>query len=213
MLTDSEYAKNHRGSKARAVAAETNKRWSDRQKIECVTTFLMLGGSVAMTSATLKIPEQTIWTWKKSRWWHDMVSEIKQEDRLVLSSKLKKVMEKSWDVVADRLEHGDFIFDQKKGELVRKPVSLRDAAKVANDSVILREKLEMNENFTVDGNQIEDKLAKLAKAFQDLAKGVVHQPEPVAEDIEFVEEVPGDNVVEYPMDEENLDALDEGSER
>lgn len=203
MLTDSSYAKNHK-SKNRAVNAETNKRWSDRQKIECVTTFLALGGSVALTSAALKIPEQTIWVWKRSEWWHDMVSEIKQEERLELSTKIKKIVEKSWEIVGDRLENGDFIYDQKKGELIRKPVSLKDAAKVANDSVVLREKLELNENFTVANDQIEDKLAKLAKAFQDLAKGVVHQPP--AEDIEFVEQVASDG------DEGEDSAMDEGRE-
>jgi hypothetical protein len=194
VLTDSEYAKNHRGSRARAVAAETNKRWSDRQKIECVTTFIALGGSVALTSATLRIPEQTIFVWKRSEWWNDMVNEIKQEGRLVLSQRLKKIVEKTLVVVEDRVVNGDFIYDQKKGELVRKPVSMKDAAKVANDTIILSEKLEVNENFTVDGNQIEDKLAKLAKAFQDLAKGIVHQPEP--EDIEFVEQIDEEEINE-----------------
>jgi hypothetical protein len=125
--------------------------------------------------------------WKKSEWWNKLVSEVKQEERLTVSSRLKKVMEKSWDVVADRLEHGDWIYDQKAGELRRKPVSLRDAAKVANDASLLRERLDMNDNFTVAADQIEDKLSKLAKAFTDLSKGIT-KPEVVAEDIEFVEE-------------------------
>jgi TRAP-type mannitol/chloroaromatic compound transport system substrate-binding protein len=97
-------------------------------------------------------------------------------------------MEKSWDVVSDRLQHGDWIYDQKAGELRRKPVSLRDAAKVANDTALLRERMDMNENFTVAADQIEDKLTKLAKAFSDLSKGKLEAPQ--AEDIAFVEEVP-----------------------
>lgn len=188
MFTDVE----DRKSKKRLRGVDSvGKHWSDKQKLEAVTTYLMLGGNLRLTSYTLKIPDQTLYMWKKSEWWNKLVSEVKQEERLTVSSRLKKVMDKSWDVVADRLEHGDWIYDQKAGELRRKPVSLRDAAKVANDASLLRERLDMNDNFTVAADQIEDKLSKLAKAFTDLSKGVV-KPETVAEDIEFVEELPTD---------------------
>ena len=184
MFTDVE----DRKSKKRLRGVDSvGKHWSDKQKLEAVTTYLMLGGNLRLTSYTLKIPDQTLYMWKKSEWWNKLVSEVKQEERLTVSSRLKKVMDKSWDVVADRLEHGDWIYDQKAGELRRKPVSLRDAAKVANDASLLRERRDMNDNFTVAADQIEDKLSKLAKAFTDLSKGIT-KPEVVAEDIEFVEE-------------------------
>lgn len=199
MLSDSPRYKPMKGGKNRPIAVETNKHWSDRQKLEAVTTYLMLGGNVIMTCATTQIPEQTIYKWKKTEWWNTLVNEIKQEERLILSTKLKRVMEKSWEVVGDRLEHGDWQLNQKTGELVRKPVSMRDAAKVATDSVILREKLDMNESFTVHADQIEDKLAKLAKAFQDLAKGV--KPPPPVEDIEYVEQVGEEDALDDKWEE------------
>lgn len=187
MLSDGNSFKHMKSGKNRDVFATTNKRWSDRQKIECVTSFLLLGGSVALTSTATKIPAETLHGWKKTEWWNELVREIKQEERLTLSTKLKKIVDRSWDIVADRLDHGDYLYNQKTGEMVRKPVSMKDAAKVANDSVMIREKLELNDNFTVAADQIEDKLTKLAKAFTDLAKGV-KPPEPV-EDITYVEEI------------------------
>jgi hypothetical protein len=191
MLSDSPNGKLQKSGRNRPIEAATKLRWSDRQKIEAVTTFLMLGGNVIMTSVTSGIPEDTIYKWKATEWWNTMVNDLKQEERLVLSSKLKKVVDKSWDVVADRLEQGDWIYDQKKGEMRRKPVSLRDAANVAKEATNIREKLDMAENFTVQADQIEDKLTKLAKAFSDLAKGI-KPPEP-AEDIEYVELVNPEN--------------------
>ncbi len=166
---------------------QKKKHHSDKTKIEVVTAYLMLGGSVGLTSAMTKVPEQTLFAWKRTEWWADLVAEFKREERLTLSSKLKKVVDKSWDIVSDRLENGDYIWDQKAQQLVRKPVSLKDAAKVALDSSVVREKLDRTENFTVDGDQVHDKLDKLAKAFADLAKGV--KPEAPAEDIEFIEEL------------------------
>jgi hypothetical protein len=194
-LADGPRAKTYK-IKSRSIS-DVNKHYSDRQKIEAVTTYLMLG-SLPLTAAALKMSEHTLIAWKRSEWWKDLVQEIKREENLVLSNKIKKIVDKSWDVVADRMEKGDFIYDQKTGKLKRKPVSMRDANKVAMDSVLLREKLNMNENFTVAADQIEDKLTKLAKAFGDLAKGI--KPEEPVEDIEYVEVV---------NSEENTDAIHE----
>lgn len=183
-LSDGPRAKTYK-IKARK-ANDVNKHYSDRQKIEAVTTYLMLG-SLPLTAQALKMSEHTLHSWKKSDWWHELVTEMKREENLLLSNKIKKIIDKSWDVIADRMEKGDFIYDQKSGQLIRKPVSMRDVSRVAIDSSLLREKLNMNDNFTVAADQIEEKLTKLAKAFSDLAKGV--KPSEPAEDIEYVEVV------------------------
>lgn len=145
-------------------------QYTDKEKLNAVTTYLMLG-SIELTAATLKIPDRTLWYWKRSEWWSELVNEVKKEDRLVISSKLRKVLDKSWHLVEDRLENGDWFFNQKTGELQRKPVSLRDASKVAFDAATLHDKLDKQDHFVVATEQIEDKLAKLAQAFADLAAG------------------------------------------
>jgi hypothetical protein len=159
--------------------------WTDKEKLNAVTTYLMLG-SIALTAATLKIPERTLWYWKRSEWWNELVSEVKKEDRLVISSKLRKVLDRSWSLVEDRLENGDWMFNQKTGELFRKPVSLRDVSKVAFDAATLHDKLDKQDHFVVATDQIEDKLKKLAQAFTDLAQGKKHSVEDVI-DITFTE--------------------------
>ena len=80
-------------------------------------------------------------------------------------------MDASLVLVQDRLENGDWIYDQKEGELRRKPVSMKDAGKLAMDAANLRAKMNIQENHTVAAEHVEDKLAKLAKAFSDLANG------------------------------------------
>jgi transposase-like protein len=170
------------------VSAETNKRWSDTQKIEAVTTYLMLGGNLSQTSKALKIPLQTLNVWKYSEWWNHLERDVRKEERLTLSTKLKKVMDLSLEVASDRLERGDWIYDQKAGELRRKPVSMRDASKLAMDAANLRTKMDLNENHTIANEEISSKLEKLAEAFTNLSKGIKVTQEEV-EDIEFVEEV------------------------
>ena len=186
MLSDSVHRKNQKSPRNRSVTATPNKFWSDRQKLECVTTFLMLGGNAALTARQLKIPVETIYIWKRTDWWKECVDEIRKEERILLSTKLKNVMDVSWNVVEDRLQNGDWIYDQKAGELRRKPVSVRDAGKIAIDAANLRTKMDIQESHTVANEQIEEKLSKLAQAFTNLSKGITNNQ--AVEDIEFKEE-------------------------
>lgn len=200
MLSDSPSMRAKK-SKPRRSVKSVNKSWSDSQKIEAVTTFLALGGSPSKTCELLKIPPQTLFTWKRQQWWHELEEQLKKEDRLTLSASLKNVIDKSIGVLADRLEHGDWIYDNKTGQLLRKPVSMKDANRVANDLIEKRVKLEQKETFIVAQENIQDKLNQLAKSFSELAN---KKPQLLAQEIEYKE------VVE--TSEENENALHEGRE-
>lgn len=193
MLSDNERLQKYRPpQKEKKPGMSMTKRWTDKQKMECCTTYLLMGGNLAMTSRSLNIPERTIRLWKSMDWWKDVISEIQKQEKLELSARLKKVVNTSWDVVEDRLANGDFVYNQKTGELIRKPVSLRDANKAAIDAAKLKVELTEAENFTVNIEQIEDKLMKLAQTFKDLSEGKINKEVHEAEDIEFVEEVEDD---------------------
>lgn len=164
--------------------------YTDKQKLEAVTTYLTLG-SVELTAAVLKISVRTLFYWKRTEWWNELVNEIKKEDRLVISAKLRKILDKSWHLVEDRLENGDFVLNNKTGEIIRKPVALKDAAKVAFDSASLFDKLDRQDHFVVATEQIEDKLKKLAQSFADLASG----KKPKSDEIVDVEVKELDNAI------------------
>jgi transposase-like protein len=184
LLSDAKQRAN-KSTKLRKTDAPTNVRWSDKQKLEACTMYFMVGDNLSLISKTLNISYETLKVWKTSNWWKELEKEIRKEERLELSTRLKKAIDKSWDIVADRLEHGDHVYNQKTGEIIRKPVVLRDAANVAKSAVELREKLNLEENHTIAAEHITDKLNKLAVAFTNLSKGIVTPPP--AEDIDFVE--------------------------
>jgi len=165
-LTDTEAYKD-RKPKRRAIDAK-GKHWSDSQKLEAVQTYLMLG-SVRMTSAALKIPEITLKIWRSSAWWKDLESELKIQDELQLSTRLKKIAEKSFAAVEDRLEHGNYVFDQKTGKIKRIPVSMKDAHKVAMDSIQQKELIGRKHVETANDGQIMNKLEQLATKFAEMA--------------------------------------------
>ena len=186
-LSDSPLVRKQR-PKRRAVDAGMGVRWSDSQKLEAVQTYLMLG-SVRMTSAALKIPEITIKVWRASTWWKDLESELKIQDELQLSTRLKKIAEKSFAAVEDRLEHGNFVFDQKTGKIRRIPVNLKDAHKVAVDSVQQQELIARKHVEVANDGQIMDKLEQLANKFAEMATDKFKQIKDENRTLELVEEV------------------------
>lgn len=200
-LSDSPNAKKVR-TKRRAVDAGMGVRWSDSQKLEAVQTYLMLG-SVRMTSAALRIPEITIKVWRASTWWKDLESELKIQDELQLSTRLKKIAEKSFAAVEDRLEHGNFIFDQKTGKVRRIPVNLKDAHKVAVDSVQQQELIARKHVEVANDGQIMDKLEQLANKFAEMATDKFKQIKDETRTVEMADVI----------EEDDDDAIYEESER
>ena len=152
-----------RTRKQRALSAK-RAWWSDSQKLECVQTWMMTG-NVAMTARVLKIPEPTVRLWSNSTWWQEVVEDLKTQDRLTMSNRLKKLVDKSLEVVEDRLERGDFVYDQKSGEMRRKPVAMRDAHKVVMDLDNKREALLREQQPVMSVEAVDDKLNKLAEKF------------------------------------------------
>lgn len=183
MLTDNPKHKHWVRTRKRPVNAKIT-HWSDSQKIDCVTTFITLG-SIAQTAAVTRIPESTVKVWRNTEWWKELERELRNSEKLVLSSRLKTVVERSLDIVADRLQNGDFIYNQKSGEIIRKPVNVKEAAHIANTFIEQRERLEGNENYTVDKENIATKLDKLKQEFKNI---VERNKQPEVTDVIFVGE-------------------------
>lgn len=162
------------------------RHYSDSQKIEAVTTYLMLG-SLTLVSSLLKININTLKLWKKSEWWKDVENDLRTQEDLQLSKRLQNIVTKSLDVVEDRMEHGDFVYDQKSGQMRRKPVSMRDAARVMLDLNHRREQLVDRHisNESVSTDKIEQTLNNLAKEFARIANQVTAKPPVEVTDVLF----------------------------
>ena len=177
-LSDSE-----RGSEFKIRRRGTNsphKNWSDAQKIEAVTLWLSMG-NLRLVAATLRIPEPTIRQWRTTQWWRDIAQEIQLQDKIQLSATAKNIIDKSMSVIADRLESGDWIYDQKTGQMRRKPVAMKDALAVADRLMDRKEKLDKLDVTEQSSESIEQKLDKLMQRFAQAAQ-------PVVTDVVFVKE-------------------------
>jgi len=175
LLSDSERKKDKKSKRIRSIAAETNRQWADSQKMEAIQSYLLLG-NLALTSRILGIPEITLRVWKTSQWWKDAVAEIQAQEKIELSAKMKKIVGASLAVVEDRLVNGDFQFDQKSGEVIRKPVNMKDAHRVAMDMQERQVTIEkaMNGEVTQE-DDVQSKLLKLAEQFAEMSMKKIEQ--------------------------------------
>ncbi len=128
----------------------------------------LVTGNLSATAAALDIKLTTMKEWRYSKWWTELVNEIKTENTITLSNKLKAIANKALDVSLDRLENGEWIYDQKTGEMRRKPVQLRDAHTVAKD--LLERSTQLEKKPVEEKQQQTDLLLNLAKKFEEFSK-------------------------------------------
>lgn len=167
-----------------------NQHYSPKQRLEVVTAYLMLG-KVSLVAAATGIPEETIHRWKAQDWFKTMVADVRSQSNVEVSGRLRMVIEKSVNVINDRLEHGDFQYDSKRGTFVRKPVGAKTAGDIlakAIDKQVLLDKIESEP--TADGSKIEDRLKAIQEKLLEVSRfnqsktieGVTYAKEPVASD-------------------------------
>jgi hypothetical protein len=149
-----------------------NKRhgwYSDAKKMEAACTYAVTGNA-RRVSELIKVPEGTIRAWKTTEWWHEVMSRIQQDQNDELDTKITKNIDKAVEAVQDRLEHGDYVYNAKTNELVRKPVNAKDLSIVAAVMVDKRQLLRGQPTSRVEKVSENEKLTRLAAEFKKFAQ-------------------------------------------
>lgn len=164
----------------------------------------MVLGNLKLVAATTGVDYGVIRQWRIQPWWKDLELEIRATQNIELDNKLSKIVERSMAVTLDRLENGEHILNNKTGELIRKPVAMKDAAKVASDfmsrQALLRKEDRQEDQVTQVA--VADQLKTLAAEFAKWATKKAQNSEAV--DVEVKE-------VEDAISEERETRLQEGT--
>ena len=147
------------------------KNWTDDKKVQVVTTYLALGNA-PMVEAVTKVPASTIRKWRMEDWWKELEAMLREENSLELNAKLAKIVNKSLDIVMDRLDNGELVLDRPTGKIVRRPVYLKDASRVASDTIdrqaLIAKVLSPQKAEQVS---LDSQIKKLAEEFAKFVKG------------------------------------------
>jgi hypothetical protein len=101
-----------------------------------------------------------------------MVQEIQSDEDTELSTRLQKIVNKSLDAVVDRLENGEYVYNNRTGNITRVPANLKDVHRVAVDLHDKRTLLRNRQVAKRDEGSEGDRLLKLAEQFASFANAV-----------------------------------------
>ena len=168
MLSDSPLKKHVKSPKKRAETA-VQQPYSDNQKLEAVKAWL-LTGNLAQVAVSLGIYYPTLRAWRYSNWWKEAVDELKQQNSMALTARLRVITEKALAATEDRIVNGEWFYDQISGELKRKPVQLRDVHRVAVD--MIKNTIEIERKPVEELNQkvVIDRIDALRQTFESFAR-------------------------------------------
>lgn len=142
--------------------------WSQNQRLQAVSTYLMLG-NMAETAVVTGIPLPTLKTWKTTDWFKEYALQLQSEDIQQMDSNLKRVINKALKATEERLDMGDAQFDQKTGEIIRIPVKAHVALKITTDLMTKQQKLNDKPVEKELEKTIDDRLLKLSEEFARFA--------------------------------------------
>lgn len=152
---------------AEAIAAPElhGRSHSWEKRMDAVSKYMLLG-NMRVVSEQTGIQYSTLVDWKKSDWWPEMVDQIRRQKKTKTSDSITKIIEGSLEVLQDRLENGDWVLNNKTGEIIRKPVGVKDAAVIANQLMQRQIQLEdLIERTSKSSDTVQETLVALATEF------------------------------------------------
>lgn len=167
--------------------ADSKVGYSWDKKMEVVARYMLLG-NLRVVSEQCGVHYGTLLDWKKSDWWPDMVEQIRRQKRGKTNQSITKLIEQSLEVMEDRLENGDYVMNNKTGQIVRKPVGVKEATTIAHQLLQRQQAIdELEAKLSKNEDTVQETLSLLAREFQKWNKTKKND----ASDIEFVEVVEG----------------------
>jgi transposase-like protein len=142
--------------------------WTQEQKLQAVSTYLMLG-NMSETALITGVSLNTLKMWKNTDWFKEYALQLQTEDVQQMSSTLRKVIDKALKAVENRLDVGDAQFDQKTGDIIRIPIKAHVALKITTDLMTKQQKLYENPAKEQVEKTIDARLLKLSEEFARFA--------------------------------------------
>ena len=177
--------------------------WASKIKYEAVCLW-SAGVRLREISLQLNVPIDTLNNWRASGWWSDIHKEIMSEDSQQLDAKLTKILDKSLETIMDRLEKGEFVYDQKSGGVKRVPAKLRDATVAMNTVMDKRQLIRKEPTKIVADSSTATQLQNLATQFASFVNNNKKQEEKIVDVVDNF--ILGENVT---LNEDGKYVIDE----
>ena len=160
--------------KAKKTLPHQGGHWSETKKQKAVCLWVA-GIPLTQIAVELNVPHETIKGWRTTTWWNDIAKDLRSEESQKLDAKLTKILDKSLENIMDRLENGEFIYDQKTGKVKRAPTKLRDSTVAFNTLMDKRSLIRKEPTKIVEQQSTAQQLENLAKQFEQFVTGKIKE--------------------------------------
>lgn len=139
-------------------------------KIEVAQKYVLLG-NMRLVSEVTGISYDTLMEWKKTKWWVELLQELKAAKKATSTRKLSTLLDNSLDVIADKLENGEVVFNSKTGEFTRVSLPAREVIRLTEFLLKhQRETEKLEQQIVQQDHTVDSTLKVLAKEFAKWAK-------------------------------------------
>lgn len=140
------------------------KWWTEDDRIRAATVYAMTGNAQRVEEIT-GIPSTTVRQWKHTEWWPQVIDRIRRDGDDELDVKLTGLIDKTTKEINERLDKGDYIYNTKTGEIVRKPIGGKDLSVMTSIFVDKRSLLRQKPKMAGEQSSTNERLKKLAEEF------------------------------------------------
>ena len=160
------------------------KWWTEDDRIRAATVYAMTGNSQRVEEIT-GVPSNTVRQWKHTEWWPQIIDRIRRDGDDELDVKLTGLIDKTTKEINERLDKGDYIYNNKTGEIVRKPIGGKELSVMTSIFVDKRSLLRKKPKMAGEQSSTNERLKKLAEEFSKFVNSKTITGTPVS-----TEEVP-----------------------
>ena len=142
--------------------------YSEKKKIEAITIFAVTG-NIAEVERLTGVTRYIFKTWQREPWFHEALDELRNENDHQFDAAFTSIIDKLIGAINDRVANGDHVV-LRNGEIIRKPVSLRDVIGAMMITIDKRQLLRGRPTSRTESVSVENRLEKLVSHFETLAK-------------------------------------------
>jgi transposase-like protein len=176
---------------AKFMPKDVSSTYPQEKRLQVISDYL-LSGNLAEVSRKHDIPYVTLVTWKDADWWVSAAEDMLQNYKEELKAKQRKILDRTYSELEDRLDNGDEIFDKEHGH-VRIKVRANHLAAIA-DTTLKANQLLSNlptQITNVNIDSLADKLRDITLKAKDIT------PKPESLEVKF-KEITSDQNQEEP---------------
>lgn len=160
----------------------------EEKYVEAATLYAATG-NVEKVFALTNIPVKILKSWVRQAKFREILEQIREENDEKIDAKFTELVEGALDGLQDRITNGDYIYDTKRGVLLRKPVSAKDLAVTTAINIDKRQLLRGKPTSRTETLGSGKRLEQLAEQFIKMTQGQLNAPIEV-EYLEVVDETP-----------------------